>query len=163
MQIELHKNENYGISAQKYASSIKKIYLESNFNSISDYGAGKKNLKKKLDELGLNDYEYFPYDPAFPEYGSPKKADMCCCIDVLEHIEEVFIDNILDDLYQITEKLGFFTVSTKAAKKVLPDGRNAHILLKPTSWWLPKLCERFNIDHLQKTGNGYLIIVLPKK
>ena len=52
--------------------------------------------------------DYRPYDPAFPEYGEPRGADLVCCIDVLEHIEPDLLDNVLDDLARITLKHGFF-------------------------------------------------------
>ena len=91
LQKELHKNPNYGVASIKFAPNVKKIIEDAKLNSISDYGAGKKNLQKTLDDLGLNNYEYYPYDPAFPEYGPPKEADLVCCIDVLEHITSVSV------------------------------------------------------------------------
>jgi hypothetical protein len=82
-QKQLHQNPNYGVASLAMAPFVKKIFEDSNFTSISDYGAGKKNLEKKLLDLGLKNFDYYPYDPVFPEYGQPKKADIVCCIDVL--------------------------------------------------------------------------------
>ena len=79
------------------------------------------NLEKKLLELGLKNFHYYPYDPVFPEYGPPKKADIVCCIDVLEHVEEEFLTNVLDELKKITMKIGFFTIATKPAGKFLKE------------------------------------------
>ena len=87
------------------APLVKKIFNDSKFKSISDYGAGKKNLEKALKELGLKNFDYFPYDPVFPDYGKPKPADLVCCIDVLEHIEEEFLFNILDDLVEMVGRV----------------------------------------------------------
>lgn len=109
--------------------------------------------------MGLKNFDYYPYDPAFPEYGPPKKADIVCCIDVLEHIEEEYLTNVLDELKKITMKLGFFTIATKPAGKFLKDGRNAHLIQKPASWWLPMMCSRFEINYLQKIPLGFLLIV----
>ena len=162
LQTKLHQDPNYGIASIKMAPAVKKIFEDSKFNSISDYGAGKKNLQKALDDLGLKEFKYFPYDPVFPDYGKPKKADLVCCIDVLEHIEEDLLSNVLDDLMSITEKLGFFTIATQPASKMLEDGRNAHLIQKPPSWWLPIMCERFEIDHMQKIPLGFMIIVRSK-
>ena len=120
------------------------------------------NLKKTLNSLGLKNFEYFPYDPAFPDYGPPKEADLVCCIDVLEHVEENFLDNVLDDLKKITKKFGIFTIHTGPALKVLADGRNAHLIQKPPSWWLPKMCNRFEIKHLQEVGGGFVLVTMPK-
>ena len=127
-----------------------KIFEENKLTSISDYGAGKCNLQKKLIQLGLKDFDYFPYDPVFPEYGSPKKANLVCCIDVLEHIEESFIENVINELRNITDKLAYFTIALKPAGKILKDGRNAHILLKPEDWWLNLIKSKFNFKEINK-------------
>jgi len=162
LQKKLHENPNYGVASIKFATNVKKIIEDAKLNSISDYGAGKKNLQKKLIELGLKDFKYYPYDPAFPEYGKPKEADLVCCIDVLEHAEESYLDNILDDLEKITKKFGFYTIHTGPAAKVLADGRNAHLIQKPPSWWLPKMCSRFEIKHMQEIGGGFILVTMPK-
>ena len=162
MQKQLHQNPNYGVASLNMAPVVKKIFETSNFISISDYGAGKKKLRKKLLELGLKNFDYYPYDPAFPEYGPPKKADIVCCIDVLEHIEEEYLTNVLDDLKKIIVKLGFFTIAVKPARKFLKDGRNAHLIQKPASWWLPLMCSRFEIELLQQTTIGFILIVKAK-
>ncbi|PPR44544.1 MAG: hypothetical protein CFH18_00413 [Alphaproteobacteria bacterium MarineAlpha5_Bin8] len=163
MQTELHKRPDYGTASVKQAHLVKQIFEDSKFKSISDYGAGKRNLEKSLNELGLKNYDYFPYDPVFPDYGAPKPADLVCCIDVLEHIEEEFLQNVLDELKSITIKLGFFTISTIPARKILSDGRNAHLIQKPPSWWLPLMCERFEIEHMQKIKLGFMLVVRSKK
>ena len=162
-QRELHKNPNYGVASLGYAPVVKKLLDQTGVKSISDYGAGKCNLRRGLHDLGKKDFEYLPYDPAFPEYGSPKPGDLVCCIDVLEHIEEQFLDAVLLDLKEITRRYGFFSVHTGPAIKHLPDGRNAHLIQKPTSWWLPKLCQYFEISHLQRSEGGFWVITEPRK
>jgi hypothetical protein len=115
-----------------------------------------------MTELGRAEFDYFPYDPAFPDYGSPKPADLVCCIDVLEHIEMPFLDAVLDDLGKIMSRVGLLTIHTGPAIKTLSDGRNAHLIQEPSSWWLPRLCERFEIAHLQRVPNGFWVLVEPK-
>jgi hypothetical protein len=69
------------------------------------------------------------------------------------------------DLNEITENLGFFSVHMGPAAKILTDGRNAHLIQRPTSWWLPVLCEYFEILHLQwhnMMGKGFWVIVKKK-
>jgi hypothetical protein len=161
-QKELHQSPYYGQASLLMAPFVKKIFQDSNFISISDYGAGKKNLEKKLIELGLKNFKYYPYDPVFPEYGLPQKADIVCCIDVLEHVEEAYLLNVLDELKRLTIKLGFFAIATTPAKKFLKDGRNAHLIQKPASWWLPLMCSRFEIEFLQQTSIGFILIVKAK-
>lgn len=162
-QQELHKNPHYGVASIGYAPLVKQILEESGIKALSDYGAGKCNLRKALHELGKRDFEYFPYDPAFPEYGPPRPAPLVCCIDVLEHVEEEFLNAVFLDLRDITQKFGFFSVHTGPAVKTLPDGRNAHIIQQPSSWWLPRMCQYFEIAHLQRGHGGFWVIVEPKK
>jgi hypothetical protein len=161
-QKELHKNPNYGVASFSYAPIVKQLIDQTGIRSISDYGAGKCNLRRALHELGKRDFAYYPYDPAFPEYGPAKPAQLVCCIDVLEHIEEQFLDAVFLDLREITEQIGFFSVHTGPAIKSLPDGRNAHLIQRPSSWWLPRLCQYFEVAHLQRSPDGFWLLVEPK-
>jgi len=161
-QQELHQNPDYGVASIQFAPAVFQMAERLGSQSISDYGAGKQNLRISLEAAGYTT-DYRPYDPAFPEYGEARSADLVCCIDVLEHIEPDLLDNVLDDLARITVKHGFFTIHTGPAQKVLPDGRNAHLIQRPSSWWLPRLCERFEILNLQPTAGGFMIIVSPRQ
>lgn len=158
-QKRLHENPNYGVASLKFAPLAIELAEKIGAKSISDYGAGKKNLFKRMTELGHGKYDYRPYDPAFPEYGPPRPADLVCCIDVLEHIEPEHLDAVLDELQRITEKVGLFSIHTGPAAKVLADGRNAHLIQKPASWWMLRICSRFEISHLQRVTNGFWIVV----
>ena len=161
-QKKLHENPNYGVASLQYAPIVKEVIQKIGAKSISDYGAGKCRLRMKLKELGLQKFCYFPFDPAFPEYGEPKEAELVCCIDVLEHVEPFYVEAVLIDLRKITNGLGFFTIHTGPAVKTLADGRNAHLIQNPASWWLPKLCDHFEILHLQASPGGFWIVVSPK-
>lgn len=161
-QQELHQNPNYGVMSIQFAPLVKQFIEQLKCQSLSDYGAGKQNLMKTLREQFGMDLPYFPYDPAFPEYGEPTPADLVCCIDVLEHIEPELLDNVIADLARITRRVGFFTVHTGPAMKVLSDGRNAHLIQKPSSWWLPKFCEYFEINLLNQTAGGFMVLVTPR-
>ena len=157
-QIELHKKTNYGTASISHAPNIKEILEQTGFKSLSDYGAGKKNLQKALLEIGYQEFEYFPYDPVFPEYGKPKSAQLVCCIDVMEHVEEVYLEDILDELKSLTLNLCYFSIATIPAKKILKNGKNAHLIQRPARWWLPKLCERFDIQYLKLTKGGFIVL-----
>ncbi|THD63549.1 hypothetical protein [Phenylobacterium sp.] len=162
LQQELHRNPNYGVASIQFAPVVKRLADQIGATSLSDYGAGKMHLDRTLRELGAV-LDYRPYDPSFPEYGEPKPADLVCCIDVLEHIEPDYLDNVLDELRAITVAHGFFSIHTGPAQKHLADGRNAHLIQQPSSWWLPRLCERFEIDMLNKTPGGFFVVVSPRR
>jgi hypothetical protein len=165
LQQELHQNPNYGVASLHFAPIVAEIIKKTGVKSVADYGAGKQNLLKALTQAGVSGFDYFPYDPAFPEYGEPKNADLVCCIDVLEHIEPELIDNVIGELAKITTNLGFYSVHMGPAGKVLSDGRNAHLIQNPSSWWLKKFVEYFEVVQLQAhqiMGNGFWLIVKPK-
>ena len=160
----LHRNPNYGVASLKFAPVVADIIKQQKIKTVTDYGAGKKRLKEALDQLGAADYEYQPYDPAFPAYGSAQPAELVCCIDVLEHIEPDRLENVLDQLSQLVQRLGFFTIHMGPAEKVLSDGRNAHLIQKSTSWWLQRLCKYFDVNFLQlhrEMGRGFMVVVQP--
>ena len=157
-QKRLHEVYNYGTASIFHAPNIKKILEENNIANLADYGAGKKNLQKELIKLGCKNFNYFPYDPVFPEYGNPVASELVCCIDVMEHIEETYLNNVLDDIKKITLNICYFSIASVPAKKELSDGTNAHLIQKPSRWWLPKLCERFQIQFMSLTKSGFIVI-----
>lgn len=166
LQQDLHRNPNYGVASLAFAPIVADIVRQMGARSIADYGAGKQNLLKALTAAGVTGFDYRPYDPAFPEYGKPRDADLVCCIDVLEHVEPELLDNVLDDLARITTRLGFFSIHMGPAGKTLADGRNAHLIQKPSSWWLKRLVDRFEIAHLQAhqmMGRGIWLVVEPRQ
>ena len=76
---------------------------------------------------------------------------------MLEHIEPELLDNVLDDLKRVTKRAALFTVHVKPAVKVLPDGRNAHLIQQPPSWWLPKFLERFDLVTFNRMPQGFWV------
>ena len=165
-QRTLHRNPNYGVASLSFAPIVADLMRQTGCQSVSDYGAGKKRLLEGLRQSGVEPQHYLPYDPVFPEYGSPQPADLVCCIDVLEHIEPELLDNVIADLSKITAKLGFFSIHMGPAAKTLNDGRNAHLIQKPSSWWLKKLTNHFEIHHLQShqmMGPGIWMVVGPRQ
>jgi hypothetical protein len=161
-QQRLHQNPRYGRASIGYAPLVASLLRLGRCGSLADYGAGKCNLKHSLDRIGAKAIDYRPYDPAFPDYGPPRAADLVTCIDVLEHVEPELLDGVLGDLARITRRLGFFTVHTGPAVKTLSDGRNAHIIQQPPSWWLPRFAERFEIVHLQTVPKGFWVLAAEK-
>jgi hypothetical protein len=83
------------------------------------------------------------------------------CTDVLEHIEPELIDNVLDHLKDLTRKVAFLAIATRPARKNLADGRNAHLIIQPSSWWLAKLFYRFNIVSFEANDDVVLTLVRP--
>ena len=61
---------------------------------------------------------------------------------------------MLDELERVTRNRGVFTVHLQPAKKTLPDGRNAHLILQPAEWWAERLGEHFRVLDSYEIGNG---------
>lgn len=159
----LHEHTNYGVASIKYAHLVTAILDKLEITHLLDYGSGAKmNLVKHIKPKGKLTYQ--AYDPAVPDLaGDPTPAQMVACIDVLEHIEPEFLDNVLDHLAALTELVCFMTIHTGPAGKTLPDGRNAHINQQPMEWWLPKLLERFDLQTVQTIhAHSFYVIGQPK-
>jgi hypothetical protein len=125
---------------------------------LLDYGCGKGRLFKNL--KADHKMTLQAYDPGVSEYSSPPvSAEMVACIDVLEHIEPECLDEVLDDLERLTEVVGLFTVHCGPAVKVLPDGRNAHLIQQPPEWWLPKIMDRWELQSFNRDDHGFWVIV----
>lgn len=160
-QQTLHQDTRYGAASLKFAPLIVDILEQTGFRTVSDYGAGKCRLKYAL-ERKISKFDYYPYDPAFPEYGMARPAELVTCIDVLEHIEEDYLESVIAELASLTDHIGIFSVHTGPAKKTLSDGRNAHLIQQPASWWLEKLLPYFDIIQLTPVKRGFWVIVEKK-
>lgn len=159
-QQQLHENPNYGVASVTYAPLVTQLIDQLQIDEMLDYGAGKGRLAQSIKPERRVIIEL--YDPAQVDYcEEPNPRDFVTCIDVLEHIEPECLDNVLDDLKRVTKKYGFFTIHTGPAVKVLPDGRNAHLIQEDFRWWLPKIWERFNIHSMTQTKGGFYVLVRP--
>jgi hypothetical protein len=160
-QQALHANLQYGTASLQYAPAVQALLEERGITDLLDYGAGKGRLGEALFVHGYRG-DYHPFDPAIPYWSdAPEPAEMVACIDVLEHVEPDLLDEVLDDLQRLTRTVGVFTVHTGPAKKVLPDGRNAHLIQQPAPWWRRKLSKRFRVLREDGVTNGALFVVEP--
>ena len=156
MQSELHKNPHYGISSTLFAPIVDMVIQDNQITELLDYGAGKCRLKDSIESKVL----YTPYEPSNPLWSdTPSPCEFVTCIDVLEHIEPECLNDVLDDLKRLVKRLGLFTIHTGPAQKVLPDGRNAHLIQEPWEWWESKLSNRFDIVRHLVIDNGVIVLV----
>lgn len=155
----LHKkSKHFGAGSKRRADRIKSL----GYTDILDYGCGKGYLR--IDGIKR-------YDPAIDEFSAlPEPADLIVCTDMLEHVEPECLDDVLSHMQSLMLKAGFFTIGTKPAKKKLPDGRNAHLIIQRHDWWIKKLNEYFHItgwqmleDGIKKKENKELEVTVVKK
>ncbi|HKU70534.1 MAG TPA: hypothetical protein VJQ51_06830 [Burkholderiales bacterium] len=158
MQERLHENPDYGVASVQYAPLVAQVLETVGASELLDYGAGKGRLGMTLPEHIKRPLKIHHYDPAIPRWSAmPSPCTFVACIDVLEHIEPALLDNVLDDLKRVTAGVGVFTVHTGPAVKVLPDGRNAHLIQQPAGWWLPRFMERFELVAFNRMPQGFWI------
>lgn len=163
LQAKLHADDpEYGVASVAYAPLVAQVVDQFAVSDLLDYGAGKCRLAKALPQHAKRAVRYTPYEPAMPEWAAtPAPTEMVTCIDVLEHIEPSCLDAVLDDLRRVVERIGFFTVHIGPAKRILADGRNAHLIQEPPAWWLPKIMARFELLKFGRAAGGFWVLVLP--
>lgn len=161
-QKQLHaSNPNYGMASVQFAPTVSRLINQFHVTHLLDYGAGKGRLAQHLKPN--QNVHMQQYDPAIPGFSKPPTpSEMVCCIDVLEHIEPDYLMAVLDNLSQLTQKIGFFTIHTGPAMKCLPDGRNAHLIQQPLEWWLLHIIDRFQLFQVNRFNMGFLVIVMAK-
>ena len=140
---EMHKDENLyaGSSLNIHKESIRQ-HLSGN-ETILDYGCGKaiQYHKEKIHETHF--YGILPklYDPAVEEYSKlPEEVfDVVISTDVLEHIEEENIADVIREIYSKATKFVYLGICNSPANSFLPDGRNAHVTMKSIDWWVEQI------------------------
>lgn len=171
-QCKLHHKRHKTFSGNgclKHSDDIIALAGEVDAWSALDYGCGKANqYEKKITHNGrettLEEALGFPvdkYDPAVKQFAKTdltEARDLVWCTDVMEHIPEEDIPNVIDELFRLAGKALFVTVATYPAKKELPNGENAHVCLKDEAWWRGQFSaamERANFK-----GDGFKLVVL---
>ena len=159
LNAELHRrNELYGTTGEHWAPALAQIAASYEAKSILDYGCGKGTLAPKLPGFDVREY-----DPAVPGKDEPpQQADMVYCGDVLEHVEPECLNAVLNDLRRLTLKATMMIVATRPAEKTLADGRNAHLIVKPSRWWLRHILDRWDIDSFKAINSDmFLCVAVP--
>jgi hypothetical protein len=160
MQTQLHQDPEYGVASVHYAPMVAQVIKAVGAHEVLDYGAGKGRLGVALRQHLQQELKIHHYDPAIPEWSAPPApCSFVACIDVLEHIEPDLLEDVLDDLERVTARVGIFSVHTGPAKRILPNGRNAHLIQQPAAWWLPKFFARFELMSFDRMPAGFWIVV----
>lgn len=159
----LHAEQHtYGADAAKDAAGIVKFARKEACGSVLDYGCGKGTLKPAILAIAP-DLKVYEYDPAVPgkEHLPDHAVDLVAAMDVMEHIEPEMLPAVLESMVALRPKVVILKIALTPAQKTLPDGRNAHILLQPASWWREQLSQYLQVRNAQELPLHYLYIGRP--
>jgi hypothetical protein len=138
---DIHDSSPFG-KRSKLPAHLESFIEEINPNSILDFGCGKGRLVSTLTEK-------YPtklisgYDPGNTSYDrslDDVNVDLLISSDVLEHIEPEYLDETLKYLSTKSRYI-YHLIALSPAKLILPDGRNAHLILESNVWWREKFLD----------------------
>jgi len=147
------RNKFTGISLAPHVRTIARLVRETGARTILDYGSGKASLYqdsphhppgsrfKVMEAWG--GAEVTCYDPGYEPYAEDYQGsyDGVVATDVLEHIPEDDIAWVLGELFGQARLFVYAVATCYPAKKLLPDGENAHCTIKPPDWWQARMAE----------------------
>lgn len=153
MYRELHERKAKAFSGKSIrvgVPHIVKLVEQTKPRRMLDYGCGKgiqyHELKVHQEWGGILPYLY---DPGVMRFSRrPSGAfDGVICTDVMEHIAEADVHEILTDIFSYLPErrdggvsFAFFWIACRPARrKTLPDGRNVHLTVMPPEWWEEKI------------------------
>lgn len=125
--------KGYGNRGDEWARTVIEVAKRYDVGSILDYGAGHGRLAAAL---RLEGYAVREYDPAIEGKDTPPSfADLVISTDVIEHVEPEKLDAVLAHMRQLARKAVFVVISCRPALKLLPNGDNAHLIIRNKRWW----------------------------
>lgn len=131
---------------------------------ILDYGCGKESLRLAIESAfpSIPGMTIRGYDPCREGLdGEPAPAELVVNTDSMEHVEPKSVDTVLRHIRDLTGHVAIFVISTRAAFKNLPDGRNAHICLHDKDWWISFLGKYFVVIEQWNNPVELIAVVQP--
>jgi hypothetical protein len=156
----LHEAQStWGNGPRGHILRISKWIYDTKITELLDYGCGKgKNIPHMLPISIVN------YDPGVPQWDvDPRVCRHLMCMDVLEHIEPEHLDNVLTHIASKFTVSALMSISLAESRDILPDGRNAHILIRPATWWIDTLQRYFTLNTVEFKSNVILVFITPKQ
>ena len=131
--------------AHRLPLALKRMNENGLCSAVLDYGTGKGLLVERLRRELPDSISVTGYDPAVEAWSTKPKGsfDILTCLDVLEHVEIDSIDATLQEINSLTKNFCYVVIDLQPAVKRLADGRNAHVLLAPSEWWVSRFSQVF--------------------
>lgn len=152
-----HAHAGYGSHGHLHAAEVAEWAKHYGAQSVLDYGCGKATLAEALAEFVVVNYDPVTYPK------EPGQQDFVACLDVLEHVEPECLDAVLKHMRTRMRYAGLLVIATRPAGKLLPDGRNAHLIVEPATWWRSRLeAAGLHVEQvLELTPDSYTVVVRP--
>jgi hypothetical protein len=137
-----------GTALTEHIPGIAKLVQATVATTLLDYGSGKATLYqpapgadpesrfKSMPAWG-EDLVVTCYDPGYAPFADAYESqyDGVITTDVLEHIPAEDIQWVLHHLFGHARQFVYAVAACFAAKKILPDGTNAHCTVRTPDWW----------------------------
>lgn len=138
---ELHSNPKTFNNGRKQYKVVERFLRENKFNSLLDFGCGKGGLMECIKENHPEIALVQGYDPGYKEFEILPSTPFECVVstDAMEHIEPEYLDATLKTVNTLFTNYCFLRIACYPAKKSLPDGRNAHLIVEQPEWWIEKV------------------------
>jgi len=148
--LEIHSQHEWGNSAGKYAGETVLNLLKDfpEIKTILDYGCGEGSLKTWIEENGITDRQWTLYDPGMEKHKQPPtgKFDLVITTDVLEHVEEIMLNKVLDNLRELTGRFLYSEIACYFCGVKFGSGpyvgQDLHINMKAPDVWARRLQHR---------------------
>jgi cyclopropane fatty-acyl-phospholipid synthase-like methyltransferase len=142
---EMHEQGRF-VHGSKVIKNVTPFLNQYKPASVLDFGCGGGALMHSIQQA-YPDMRVEGYDPGNPDHNRmPKRSfDAIVSADVFEHIEP---EHLVETLKLISSKMiiaGWFRIACYPAKKHLPDGRNAHLIVESPDWWREQLLTNMNV------------------
>jgi cyclopropane fatty-acyl-phospholipid synthase-like methyltransferase len=135
------------VRGSKTFGSIQPFLKQYQPTSVLDFGCGHGALMASIQQA-YPAVRVEGYDPGNPAHNRvPKRSfDAVVSADVFEHIEPNYLAETLRTISNKMIIAGWFRIACYPAKKQLPDGRNAHLIVETPAWWREKLLANMDIS-----------------
>lgn len=140
-----HKNPKWMKGQISLPLAIKNFLIEYQASSVLDFGCSQGGLVRNIQQEFPNMLAK-GYDPGIPEFEvlPADQFDVIVSTDVLEHVEPDSIDQTLTIIGQKFSRACYLIIASYPAKKSLPDGRNAHLIIENFDWWRSRIEKNIN-------------------
>ena len=135
-QIRLMHSRGKFDNGAKQLALVRPFLEQHRPRTLLDFGCGKGALIREI-EATWPDTTCQGYDPGNPAFDRVPTGpfDAVISTDAIEHIEPDHLSETLTLIGQLIGRVGCFRIACHPAKKLLPDGRNCHLIVQEPDWW----------------------------